>query len=185
VLHISQVDTHTVYEIVITTNAGLWRYRLGDTIQFTSTNPYRFIIIGRTKHYINVFGEELMIHNAEQALKVACEKTHAQISEYTVAPLFIDENQGKHQWLIEFEKEPNNLDFFTDVLDKTLKSVNSDYEAKRYNNYVMKAPEVLSLPKDAFYSWLSSKNKLGGQYKVPRLQNNRLIAEEIVALLNR
>jgi hypothetical protein len=124
-----------------------------------------------------------MIHNAEQALKVACEKTHAQISEYTVAPLFTKENNGKHQWLIEFEKEPNNLGFFTDVLDKTLKQVNSDYEAKRYNDYVIKFPEVKKLPVGTFYKWLSSKDKLGGQYKVPRLQNNRNVAEELLALI--
>ena len=112
VFHIAQVNMETVYEVVITTNAGLWRYRLGDTIQFTSLSPYRFIITGRTRHFINVFGEELMIHNAELALKQACEKTHAQISEYTVAPLFSEDNKGKHQWLIEFEKEPNNPGFF-------------------------------------------------------------------------
>ncbi len=183
VYHISEVNKDTIYEVVITTNAGLWRYRLGDTIQFTSLSPYRFIITGRTKHFINVFGEELMIHNAEQALKVACEKTHAQISEYTVAPLFTKENNGKHQWLIEFEKEPNNLGFFTDVLDKMLKQVNSDYEAKRYNDYVIKFPEVKKLPTGTFYKWLSSKDKLGGQYKVPRLQNNRNVAEELLALI--
>ncbi len=183
VYHISEVNKDTVYEVVISTNAGLWRYRLGDTIQFTSLSPYRFIITGRTKHFINVFGEELMIHNAEQALKIACEKTHAQITEYTVAPLFKEENNGKHQWLIEFEKEPNNLDFFADVLDKTLKQINSDYEAKRYNEYVIKFPEIKSLPIGIFYKWLSSKNKLGGQYKVPRLQNNRLIAEELLSLI--
>jgi hypothetical protein len=182
VYHIAQVTLDTIYEVVISTNAGLWRYRLGDTIQFTSVSPYRFIITGRTKHYINAFGEELMIHNAEQALKNACEKTHAQISEYTVAPLFTNENNGKHQWLIEFEKQPNNLEFFTDVLDKTLQQINSDYEAKRYNNYVMQFPEVKSLPQGTFYKWLSSKNKLGGQYKVPRMQNNRKIAEEVLML---
>jgi hypothetical protein len=183
VYHISEVDKDTVYEVVISTNAGLWRYRLGDTIQFTSISPYRFIITGRTKHFINVFGEELMIHNAEQALKTACEKTHAQITEYTVAPLFNAGNNGKHQWLIEFEKEPNNPDFFADVLDKTLKQVNSDYEAKRYNDYVIKFPEIKNLPTGIFYKWLSSKNKLGGQYKVPRLQNNRQTAEEVLALI--
>ncbi|HKC66866.1 MAG TPA: GH3 auxin-responsive promoter family protein, partial [Bacteroidia bacterium] len=183
VYHIADVNTETVYEVVISTNAGLWRYRLGDTIQFTSLSPYRFIITGRTKHYINVFGEELMIHNAEQALKVACEKTHAQISEYTVSPVFTDENHGRHQWLIEFEKEPNNLEFFTEVLDKTLQQINSDYEAKRYNNYVIKLPEIKNLPKNTFYKWLSSKNKLGGQYKVPRLQNNTTIANEVLALI--
>lgn len=183
VYHISEVDTETIYEVVITTNAGLWRYRLGDTIQFTSLNPYRFKITGRTKHYINVFGEELMIHNAEEALKTACEKTHAQIHEYTVAPVFTHDNKGKHQWLIEFEKEPGNIDFFADVLDKALKKTNSDYEAKRYNDYVLQMPDVKQLKRGSFYNWLSSKNKLGGQYKVPRLQNDTLIADEILALI--
>ena len=182
VFHIAQVNMETVYEVVITTNAGLWRYRLGDTIQFTSLSPYRFIITGRTRHFINVFGEELMIHNAELALKQACEKTHAQISEYTVAPLFSEDNKGKHQWLIEFEKEPNNPGFFADVLDKTLKQLNSDYEAKRYNDYVIQFPEVKSVPAGTFYKWLASKNKLGGQYKVPRMQNDRKIADEILIL---
>ena len=180
---ISEVDTETVYEVVISTNAGLWRYRLGDTIQFTSLGPYRFILTGRTKHYINVFGEELMIHNAEQALKTACEKTHAQVNEYTVAPLFIAEKSGKHQWLLEFEKEPNNLDYFADTLDKSLKQINSDYEAKRHHNYVLDFPEIRKLPAGTFYKWLSLKNKLGGQYKIPRLQNNRLIIEEILGLI--
>ena len=181
--HISEVNKDSMYEVVITTNAGLWRYRLGDTIQFTSLSPYRFIITGRTKHFINVFGEELMIHNAEQALQTACKRTCAQISNYTVAPLFTEEHSGKHQWLIEFEKQPNNPDFFADVLDKTLKQVNSDYEAKRYNEYVIRFPEIKSLPTGTFYKWLSSKNKLGGQYKVPRLQNNRQVAEEVLALI--
>lgn len=183
VYHISEVDKDTVYEVIITTNAGLWRYRLGDTIQFTSLSPYRFIITGRTKHFINVFGEELMIHNAEQALKTACEKTHAQITDYTVAPLYTEETNGRHQWLIEFEKQPNNIDFFADLLDRMLKQVNSDYEAKRYNDYVIHFPEVKKLPAGTFYKWLSSKNKLGGQYKVPRMQNNRQVAEEVLALI--
>ncbi len=182
VYHISEVDTQTVYEVVISTNAGLWRYRLGDTIQFTSLSPYRFKITGRTKHYINVFGEELMIHNAEQALKVACVKTYAQIHEYTVAPLFTADNKGKHQWLIEFERQPDNMEFFADVLDRSLKEVNSDYEAKRYNDYIMQMPEIKPLNPGSFYKWLSSKNKLGGQFKVPRLQNDRIIAEEILVI---
>jgi len=182
VYNLSEVSKDTVYEIVISTNAGLWRYRLGDTIQFTSLKPYRFIITGRTKHYINVFGEELMIHNAEQALKTACEKTHAQISEYTASPVFMGESNACHQWLIEFEKEPNNLDYFTDVLDTALKQANSDYEAKRYNNYILKAPQLILVPKGAFRAWLSGKNKLGGQYKVPRLLNNRQVSDEILEI---
>lgn len=179
---LAEVNAHTVYEMVISTTAGLWRYRLGDTVQFTSTDPYRFIITGRTKHFMNVFGEELMIHNAEEALKTACEKTHAQISEYTAAPIFMGEKNGAHEWIIEFERKPNNLDYFADVLDKSLKQLNSDYEAKRYNNYVLQFPIVKAIEKGTFYKWLSSKNKLGGQYKVPRLSNERNVVEEILGL---
>lgn len=181
-LTLAEVNTDTVYELVITTNAGLWRYRLGDTIQFKSVKPYRFIITGRTKHHINTFGEELMIHNAEQALKVACEKTHALINEYTAAPVFMGENSGAHEWVIEFEKEPENIGYFTDVLDKTLKQANSDYEAKRYNDYILKFPSVRTVPRGTFHRWLASKNKLGGQYKVPRLSNERKYLEEILSI---
>ena len=181
-LSLAEVNTDTVYELVITTNAGLWRYRLGDTIQFTSVRPYRFIITGRTKHHINTFGEELMIHNAEEALKVACEKTHALINEYTAAPVFMGENSGAHEWVLEFEKEPENLGYFADVLDKTLKQANSDYEAKRYNDYILKFPSVRTVPRGTFHKWLASKNKLGGQYKVPRLSNERKYVEEILSV---
>ncbi len=182
---LSEVNTETVYEMVISTNAGLWRYRLGDTIKFTSTTPYRFIITGRTKHFMNAFGEELMIHNAEEALKAACEKTHALINEYTAAPVFMGDKNGAHEWVIEFEKQPNNLEYFTDVLDKTLKNSNSDYEAKRHNDYVLKFPIVKSVAKGTFYKWLNSKNKLGGQFKVPRLSNDRKFVEEILTLAGR
>lgn len=177
---LSEVSAGINYAVVISTNAGLWRYQLGDTIRFTNTNPYRFIISGRTKHYINAFGEELMIHNADQALLQACEKTHAQISEYTVAPVFMNESNGAHEWLIEFEKEPNNFDYFVHVLDHNLKQLNSDYEAKRYNDYVLKFPVVKQMPKGTFYNWLKLNNKLGGQFKVPRLSNNRTILESIL-----
>lgn len=179
---LSDVNTETVYEMVISTNAGLWRYRLGDTIKFTSTSPYRFIITGRTKHFINTFGEELMIHNAEQALKTACEKTHALINEYTAAPVFMGDKNGAHEWVIEFEKQPNNLEYFADLLDRALKNANSDYEAKRHNDYVLKFPIVKSVAKGTFYRWLDSKNKLGGQFKVPRLSNERNIVEEILSM---
>ncbi|MBN8691583.1 MAG: GH3 auxin-responsive promoter family protein [Bacteroidetes bacterium] len=177
---LSEVSTGINYAVVISTNAGLWRYQLGDTIRFTNTDPYRFIISGRTKHYINTFGEELMIHNTDQALAMACEKTHAQISEYTVAPVFMNESNGAHEWLIEFEKEPNNFDYFVHVLDNSLKQLNSDYEAKRYNDYVLKFPVVKQMPKGTFYNWLKLNNKLGGQFKVPRLSNNRTILESIL-----
>lgn len=178
--NLSEVQKDKSYAMLISTNAGLWRYQIGDTIRFTNLSPYRFIITGRTKQYINAFGEELMIHNAELALKTACEKTKAHIIDFTVAPVFMKENTGAHQWLIEFEQEPTNLDFFTSVLDDTLKYINSDYEAKRFNNYVLQAPVVRSIPKGTFYNWLKANNKLGGQFKVPRLSNDRKIVEELL-----
>jgi hypothetical protein len=168
------------YEMVITTNAGLWRYRLGDTITFTSLEPFRFRITGRTKHFINAFGEELIVDNADKALAIACEKTGAQMTEYTAAPVYMSgTDTGAHEWLIEFEKGPDNLEYFTEVLDNALKSINSDYEAKRYNSLALKLPQVSQLPKGTFYRWLESKNKLGGQHKVPRLSNERKYVEEI------
>lgn len=185
VYNLSEVSTGTVYSMVITTTAGLWRYQLGDTIQFTSVNPYRFVITGRTKHNINVFGEELMIHNAEKALQVACEKTHASITDYTAAPVFMSEKNGAHQWLIEFEKEPNNPEYFIDVLDKELKKLNSDYEAKRFNNYILQLPLLNILPAGTFSKWMQSKNKMGGQHKVPRLSNDRKYVEDILQLINK
>ena len=168
------------YEIIISTNAGLWRYRLGDVIQFTSINPYRFIITGRTKQFINVFGEELMVHNADSAIAAACERTHAMVRDYTVAPVFMNENAGAHEWLIEFERQPNNFEFFVALLDEALKKQNSDYEAKRYNNYVLHSPVVKNMPQNSFYNWLKFNNKLGGQYKVPRLNNKRDTLEEVL-----
>jgi hypothetical protein len=179
------------YEVVITTNAGLWRYQLGDTIRFTSTYPYRFKITGRTKHFLNAFGEEVIIENAEKALKIACEKTGARLIEYTVAPVFMKSTSeggtrsvGAHEWLIEFEIKPNDMDYFTEVLDNALKSLNSDYEAKRFNNFVMQMPVVHPLPEGTFYKWMKEKNKLGGQNKVPRLCNERKYVEEILKMVN-
>ncbi|MBC7694797.1 MAG: GH3 auxin-responsive promoter family protein [Burkholderiales bacterium] len=177
--NLSEIQKDKDYAMLISTNAGLWRYKIGDTIRFTSLLPYRFIITGRTKQFINAFGEELMIHNAELALKTACEKTRAHIVDYTVAPVFMNENKGAHEWLIEFEYEPNNYDFFRSVLDDTLKQINSDYEAKRFNNYILHLPIIRIMPKGTFYRWLKANNKLGGQYKVPRLSNDRKILEEI------
>lgn len=178
--NLSEVQKEKNYAMLISTNAGLWRYQIGDTIRFTSLSPYRFIITGRTKQYINVFGEELMIHNVEEALKTACEKTRAHIVDYTVAPVFMNEQTGAHEWLIEFEEDPTNLDFFKSVLDDTLKKINSDYEAKRFNNYVLQTPLVKALPKGSFYNWLKRNNKLGGQFKVPRLSNDRSVVEELL-----
>lgn len=180
VIHLENVKHNVDYAMIITTNAGLWRYQLGDVIHFTSTNPYRFKISGRTKQFLNVFGEELMMHNTDEALTAACLKTHARVKEYTVAPIFMKGSSGAHEWLIEFEKEPNNFDYFIALLDENLKIKNSDYEAKRYNNYVLHAPHVRKLNSGTFYQWMKQNNKLGGQFKIPRLCNDRKILEEIL-----
>ena len=183
---LSEVKVDTEYALIISTNSGLWRYMLGDTIRFTSTYPFRFKITGRTKHFINAFGEEVVIENADKALQIACEKSGAEFKEYTAAPKYISgNNSGTHQWLIEFSKAPKNLTYFTEMLDNALKSINSDYEAKRYQNLVIQAPEVHSLPNNSFHKWLTKKNKLGGQHKVPRLTNDRKYVEEILALVDK
>ncbi|HWY12956.1 MAG TPA: GH3 auxin-responsive promoter family protein [Bacteroidia bacterium] len=179
VFNLDDVTIGVNYAMLITTNAGLWRYQIGDTIQFTDTNPYRIIVSGRTKHFINAFGEEVMVHNTDQALFKACEKTHAMVTDYTVAPIFMNDNSGSHEWLIEFEKEPDNFEYFVSELDASLQQLNSDYEAKRFNNYILKSPVVKLLPKGSFYNWLKSNNRLGGQYKVPRLNNGREFVESI------
>ncbi|TMM32250.1 GH3 auxin-responsive promoter family protein [Polaribacter aestuariivivens] len=180
---LSEVKKDVNYAIVITTNGGLWRYLIGDTVKFTSINPYRIKITGRTKHHINVFGEELIIENAEEALKLACEKTEATIKDYTVGPIFMDgKEKGGHEWIIEFEKSPKNVSFFTEMLDNALKAINSDYEAKRYQNMTLTAPKVHVANEGLFYSWLKKKGKLGGQHKVPRLSNSREFIEELLAL---
>lgn len=169
------------YALVISTNSGLWRYMIGDTIMFTQIKPYKIKITGRTKHFMNAFGEEVIIENAESALNYACKKTGAIVTEFTAAPLFIEEDRkGAHQWLIEFEKQPNHIKEFTELLDSHLKSINSDYEAKRYKDIALTIPQIIPLKKGVFYEWLKIKGKLGGQHKVPRLANNRNIAEEII-----
>lgn len=183
VVRLSEVIIGVNYALVITTNAGLWRYLIGDTVRFTSTKPYRIVVTGRTKHHINVFGEELIIENAEQALKIACRKTNAQISDFTAAPVFMEGNQkGTHQWLIEFSKKPKNIDRFSDALDNALKSLNSDYEAKRFNNMTLDPPVISVARVNLFHDWLASKNKLGGQHKIPRLSNSRTYMEELLNL---
>lgn len=180
---LEDVKLNTNYAIVITTNGGLWRYLIGDTVKFTSLNPHRIRITGRTKHFINVFGEELIIENTEDALKQACEKTNSEVSEYTVAPIFMqDEKTGGHEWLIEFSKHPENIDYFTELLDNALKSINSDYEAKRYNNMTLAMPKINVAKKNQFYDWLKQNGKLGGQHKVPRLSNSRKHLEELLQL---
>lgn len=183
-LRLDQVELLRNYAIVITTNAGLWRYMIGDTVQFTSLMPYRIKITGRTKNFINAFGEELIIDNAEKALSVACERCKVMISEYTAAPVYLSgEQKGAHEWLIEFEKPPVDLAFFTSTLDTALKSLNSDYEAKRYHNLLLEEPIIRIVPHNTFYKWLKSKGRLGGQYKVPRLSNNRQVVEEILKIV--
>ncbi len=180
-LSLEEVSLHTNYAVVISTNGGLWRYIIGDTIRFTSLNPFKFQITGRTKSFINAFGEVLIRDNAEKALAAACEKTGATIREYTAAPVFMDENgQGGHEWLIEFESSPDSIEKFAKILDETLKEVNSDYEAKRHKDLALKFPEVKVLPEGTFYNWLKKRGKLGGQHKVQRLSNDRKIVEEIL-----
>jgi hypothetical protein len=176
---IGEVEKNVNYAIVISTNGGLWRYMIGDTIVFTSLDPYRIHISGRTKHYINAFGEEVIIDNAEKALDAACKATRAIISEYTAGPVFMDTStKGSHEWIIEFEREPSDLSKFVEILDDTLKSVNSDYEAKRFKDLNLVKPIVRSVPRGTFNNWFRLKNKLGGQNKIPRLSNTREYIEE-------
>ena len=183
VIPLWDVEVNKNYAIIITTNSGLWRYKIGDTVRFTSTNPYRIRVTGRTKHHINVFGEELIIENAEEALKQICKKTEAEIKDYTVAPIFMSgKEKGAHEWIIEFRKTPKDLDYFTEFLDNALKSLNSDYEAKRYNDITLKMPKVHVARENLFYDWLKSKDKLGGQHKIPRLSNKRDYLEELLQL---
>lgn len=183
-LTLDEVEVGQNYALIISTNGGLWRYMIGDTIQFTSTYPYLFRITGRTKSFINAFGEELIIDNAEKALAEACRATNAQVLEYTAAPIYFgDNNSGAHEWLIEFSIEPLDLNVFAEKLDENLKKVNSDYEAKRSYNLSLGAPIVKSLPKGSFNEWLKSIGKLGGQNKVPRLSNNRDYAEKLLSYI--
>ncbi|MCA1763124.1 MAG: GH3 auxin-responsive promoter family protein [Flavobacteriales bacterium] len=179
-ISLSDVEVGKNYEIAISTNAGLWRYRIGDTVSFTSKYPFRIKVTGRTKHFINAFGEELIIDNAEKALTIACEKCKCTITDFTAAPVYMSgKAQGAHEWLIEFEREPANLESFIETFDDALKQQNSDYEAKRTGDLTLRMPIVQSVPKNTFYNWLRKKGKLGGQHKVPRLSNNRDLVEEI------
>jgi hypothetical protein len=182
---IGEIKEDISYAMVISTNGGLWRYMIGDTIKFTSLRPHKFIISGRTKQFINAFGEEVIVENAEKALDAACKATGALISEYTAGPVFIGRtSKGSHEWLIEFEKEPGDLDQFIITLDEKLKSVNSDYEAKRFRDLNLVRPVVRSVPRGTFYKWFKEKNKLGGQNKVPRLANSREYIEELYRIAN-
>jgi hypothetical protein len=183
VFTIADVKTGINYAIIISTNGGLWRYMMGDTIIFTSLDPYRFRISGRTKHFINVFGEEVIVDNADKALESACRVTDAVIAEYTAGPVFMNTvSKGSHEWIIEFEKIPSDLTLFVDTLDGTLKSVNSDYEAKRYKDLNLVLPVVKPVPRGTFNKWLKAKNKLGGQNKVPRLSNSREYIEDLYVI---
>jgi len=184
-LTLSEVQIGEQYALVITTNAGLWRYKIGDTIQFTSISPYRIKISGRTAHFINAFGEELVIDNAEKAITEAGKRTGATVREFTAAPVYFgNKNNGAHEWLIEFSHEPENLDEFTMALDEELKKVNSDYEAKRFKDITLNKPIVHKMPVNTFYKWLEKNKKLGGQHKVPRLANHRKFVDEILNVQN-
>ena len=180
---LSDVEIGKNYALVITTNAGLWRYKIGDTIQFTNKNPYRIKVSGRTKHFINVFGEEVIVDNSDQAIAKACLQTNAIVVDYTVAPIYFEANEkGGHEWLIEFEKQPDDFDKFKEILDNTLQSINSDYEAKRFKNFALNFPVIHSVRAHLFTDWLQSKGKLGGQHKIPRLSNERTYLEELLKL---
>lgn len=179
------VETGRNYAMVISTSCGLWRYLIGDTVRFTSTNPYKFVITGRTKHFINAFGEELIVDNAEEGLRYACEQTGAQVLEYTAAPVFMDGNaKCRHQWLIEFSKEPHDMQLFSDLLDKHLQEINSDYEAKRYKNITLQHLEAIKAEPGLFERWMKQRGKLGGQNKVPRLSNSREHIESLLKLID-
>lgn len=183
IIPLSEVELEKNYAMVITTNAGLWRYKIGDTVKFTSISPYRIQITGRTKIHINVFGEELMIENAEIAMSKTARELGLEIIDYTAGPIFMEQNKkGRHQWIIEFRKNPKNIDDFAKRLDQNLKNENSDYEAKRYQDITLAPPEITLAKKDLFYNWFASKNKLGGQHKVPRLSNSRGLLEELLNL---
>ncbi|MCB7482451.1 GH3 auxin-responsive promoter family protein [Christiangramia sediminis] len=180
---LSEVEIGKNYAVVITTNAGLWRYKIGDTVRFTETNPYRIKVSGRTKHHINVFGEELIIENAEAALKKVSLVTNCEIIDYTVAPIFMEgKEKGAHEWIVEFKTPPRDFNNFTKQLDLALQEVNSDYEAKRYNNMTLNMPKIHQARKDLFYDWLKKNNKVGGQHKVPRLSNSRTYLEELLKM---
>lgn len=182
-LLLDEVELNKDYALIISTNGGLWRYMIGDTIRFTSRYPFKLIISGRTKHFINAFGEEVIIDNASRALEVACSATGAVITEFTAGPLYMSAgSKGAHQWLIEFEKAPDSLEKFRDVLDQGLQDVNSDYEAKRYKSITLDPPEIVVAREGLFFDWMKSRDKLGGQNKVPRLSNNREYIEGLLKM---
>ena len=182
-IRLSEVELGKNYAIVITTNAGLWRYMVGDTVRFTSLNPYRIRVSGRTKHHINVFGEELIVENTDKAIAKACKLTNTEVIDYTVAPVFMEgKEKGAHEWMIEFKNAPENISDFRQILDDTLQSLNSDYEAKRHNNMTLN-PLIINVARtNLFYDWLKEQDKLGGQHKIPRLSNQRNYLEELKSM---
>lgn len=182
-IRLAEVELNKNYAVVITTNSGLWRYLIGDTVRFTSLKPYRIKVTGRTKHHINVFGEELMIENTEQALAKTCKLTNSEVVDYTVAPVFMNgKEKGAHEWIIEFRKQPDDLSKFTQLLDENIQSLNSDYEAKRYNNMTLNPLTINIARENLFYDWLKNQDKLGGQHKIPRLSNSRDYLEQLLSL---
>ena len=183
-IQLEEVKLGVSYALIISTKSGLWRYMIGDTIRFTTLKPYRIKITGRIRYFINVFGEELIEDNSNKALASVCEKLNCEVSEYTVGPIFPDKyGKGGHHWLIEFKKAPTKLIEFKEALDYELMKQNSDYEAKRTADLGLQAPTILSLSKGVFYQWLKAKGKMGGQHKVPRLQNHRKVIDEILQLI--
>ena len=183
IVSIEDVKLNVNYAMIISTNGGLWRYNIGDTIIFTSLDPYKIKISGRTKHFINAFGEELMVSNTDLAIQITCEKTKCKIKDYTAAPKFLQNSSGCHEWIIEFEKKPEDQELFTDILDKEIRAINSDYDAKRYKDILLKKPIIHFCDNNFFYNWLKKNNKIGGQNKVPRLSNSRDKLEELLKTL--
>lgn len=183
-LSLDEVELDKNYALIISTNAGLWRYKIGDTIKFTSLSPYRIQISGRTKQYINTFGEEIIVDNAEQALHIACDRTHASIQDYTAGPVYFQNRQaGAHEWIIEFQKQPDDFGRFRQILDQALREINSDYDAKRFNDMALGFPVVHSAAPGTFYRWMKERGKLGGQNKVPRLANDRSYLDPLLEIV--
>jgi len=186
VIPLSDVEVGKNYAVVISTNSGLWRYKIGDTVRFTSKSPYRIKISGRTKHFINTFGEEVIVENAEAAITYACEHTNAIIENFTAGPIYLQHNkQGGHEWIIEFTQEPKDIKLFTTLLDQRLKEINSDYEAKRQNDLALVASKIHVVPTGTFYQWMDKRGKLGGQNKVPRLSNSREYVDDILEMVRK
>ena len=181
---LADVELGKNYAMLISTNAGLWRYHIGDTVRFTSKSPYRIKISGRTKHFINAFGEEIIVENAETAITRACESTGAVIENFTAAPVYLEQGKrGGHEWIIEFRVLPKDLNEFTAILDDTLKRINSDYDAKRANDLALVAPKIHAVSQGTFYNWMKKRGKLGGQNKVPRLSNSREYVDDILTMV--